>query len=312
MLLVQQFSFLSASDFQEWLAALRVEARASGISEDTLDMAFEGLEPSAKVIELDRNQPEFEMDYRSYIKLTVTKSRVKKGRQILVKHSKLLENIRHSYGVQPRFIAAIWGMETNFGTYTGDFPVIRSLATLAYDPRRSSFFRRELLHALKILDEGHISLSEMRGSWAGATGQVQFMPSTFISFAVDADADGRKDIWHSLPDIFASAANYLSHNKWHKNYTWGREVQLPSKIDYALTGMGTSKPLSEWQSLGLTRINGDDLPDANINASLILPSGNNGPAFLVYQNYLAIYQWNRSHLYALAVCRLSDRLAYGN
>jgi membrane-bound lytic murein transglycosylase B len=308
-LVILPLSYPLAADFVEWLTSLRAEAKARGISEATLDTAFAGVQPIQRILKLDRNQPEFKKDYWSYIKLTVTGSRIKKGQRLLIKHGTLLENIKNHYGVQPRFLVAIWGMETNFGTYLGKFPVISSLATLAYDTRRSSFFRAELLHALKIIDEGHIDVPDMEGSWAGAMGQLQFMPSTFISFAVDEDKDGRKDIWHSLPDVFASAANYLSKYNWHVDRTWGREVRLPSNFDQELAGLDTKKPLSEWQNLGIRRLNGGNLPEVDINASLIMPSGSHGPAFLVYQNYRAIFRWNRSHLYSLAVCRLSDKLA---
>ncbi|MEN8265023.1 MAG: lytic murein transglycosylase [Nitrospirota bacterium] len=301
-------SFASADGFVEWLELLRDEAISRGISEQTLDTALAGAQPLERVIELDRNQPEFKKDYQSYLKMTVTEFRIKKGRKMLEEHRALLENISTQYGVQPRFLVAIWGMETNFGTYLGSFPIINSLVTLAYDERRSKFFRAELLNALRILDEGHITVSDMKGSWAGAMGQVQFMPSTFISFAVDGDKDGRKDLWHSLPDVFASASNYLSRYNWSGNWTWGREVLLPPGFDQEMAGMKINKLLSEWQDLGIRRINGDNLPEAPINASLILPSGSSGPAFLVYQNYRAIYRWNRSHFYALAVCRLSDRI----
>lgn len=301
-------SYASADDFTEWMGLMRDEAISKGISETTLDKAFAGVQPIKRVIELDRNQPEFKKDYWSYLKLTVTESRIKNGRLMLARHRTLMEDIKDRFGVQPRFLVAIWGMESNFGKYLGNFSVIGSLVTLAYDTRRSGFFRAELLHALRILDEGHIDVTDMQGSWAGAMGQVQFMPSTFTGFAVDADNDGRKDIWHSLPDVFASAANYLSKYNWDGNWTWGREVLLPQDFDPELKGMRIKKSLSDWQDLGIRRTNGDNLPEVDINASLILPSGSSGPAFLVYQNYRAIYRWNRSHLYSLAVCRLSDRI----
>jgi membrane-bound lytic murein transglycosylase B len=295
--------------FEEWLAALKAEAMANGIAESTLEAAFEDLRPLDQVIELDRNQPEFTKDFSSYLKMTVTPSRISKGRSLMNEHRGLLQKIKDRYGVQPRFIVAIWGLESHFGTYLGRFPVISAVATLAYDARRSAFFRAELLNALKILDEGHIDVPNMQGSWAGAMGQLQFMPSTFVRFAVDEDNDGRKDIWRSLPDVFASAANYLSSSGWNGEYTWGREVTVPPGLDETLYGMKTPKRLAQWQEIGIRRVNGDDLPAADIDASLIRPSGSSGPAFLVYKNYRAILRWNHSHLYALAVCRLSDKLA---
>jgi membrane-bound lytic murein transglycosylase B len=295
--------------FDEWLAALRIEAIDKGISESTLDKALAGLQPIHRVIELDRNQPEFKLDFWRYLELTVNELRINKGRGLLHEHRDLLEKIKNQYGVKPHFLVSIWGLETNFGTHIGNFPVIGAVATLAYDARRSKFFRAELLNALKIIDEGHIDISRMRGSWAGAMGQLQFMPSTFVDFAVDEDKDGRKDIWQSLPDVFASAANFLSVYGWNSNYTWGREVIVPQGLDQKLYGLKTEKPLKEWQEIGLRRVNGDDLPEVDIKASLIQPSGNRSPSFLVYRNYRAILRWNRSHLYALAVCHLSDRLA---
>ncbi len=300
-------AYSSAANFAEWLTELRAEAISRGISEATLNAAFEGVQPIPRVIELDRNQPEFKKTFNQYLKMTVSEWRIKKGRKMLQQHRELLEDVSRQYGVQPRFLAAIWGMETNYGKHTGGFSVIASLATLAHDTRRSSFFRKELLHALTIIDEGHISAKDMNGSWAGAMGQLQFMPSTFTGYAVDADKDGRKDIWNTLPDIFASAASYLAKN-WQPNRIWGREVQLPPDFDYSIAGLKTKMDLSEWQSLGVRRINGDALPEVVIDASLIMPSGDSGPAFLVYENFRAIYRWNRSYLYSLAVCRLSDIL----
>jgi membrane-bound lytic murein transglycosylase B len=204
---------------------------------------------------------------------------------------------------------AFWGLETNFGDYLGSFPVVGSLATLAHDPRRSEFFRSELLAALSIIDDGNISAAEMIGSWAGAMGQPQFMPSTFVRFAVDADADGRRDIWHSLPDVFASAANFLAKSGWRGDETWGREVRLPAGFDLELTGLEVEKTLAAWQILGVRKANGDDLPRVDMKGSLILPAGHAGPAFLVYSNYRTILQWNRSDLYAIAVGHLADRIA---
>ncbi len=296
-------------DFSRWLAGLRAEALAKGISRKTLDAALTGLEPIQQVITLDRNQPEFKKDYWSYIKLTITEKRIKKGRELLIKHRALLEDIKKKYGVQPHFLVAIWGLETNFGAYIGNFPVIGAVATLAHDTRRSGFFRAELLKALKILDEEHINVSDMQGSWAGAMGQLQFMPSTFISFAVDWDKDGRKDIWHSLPDVYASAANFLSSNGWDTDKTWGGMVRVPQGFDQNLTGLKNEKSLAKWQKIGIRDINGGNLPDLKINASLIQPSGSNNPSFLVYRNFRAIMQWNPSFLYALAVCNLADQLA---
>lgn len=295
--------------FETWLAALRADARGLGISDSTLDAAFAGISPIPRVIELDRDQPEFTQTFWSYLGKRVNDTRIRRGRELLKRHAGLLRQIQSRYGVQARFLVAFWGLETNFGDYMGTFPVVGSLATLAYDPRRSDFFRTELLNALKILEDGHITPTKMEGSWAGAMGQPQFMPSTFVRFAVDHDGDGRRDIWGSLPDVFASASNYLSRSGWQRGETWGREVTLSGSFDFDLSGLNARKSLADWQRLGVRRADGSDLPQvAGMQASLILPAGHRGPAFLVYQNFRTIMVWNRSILYALAVGHLADRL----
>ncbi len=296
-------------DFQTWLAGLRVEARNQGISEGILDAALGDLAPIPRVIELDRDQPEFTQTFWTYLGKRVSAVRIERGRAMLRQHAALLQRIQDRYGVQARFLVAFWGLETNFGDYMGSFPVVGALATLAHDPRRSDFFRAELLNALKILEGGHVTPADMKGSWAGAMGQPQFMPSTFVRHAVDDDGDGRRDIWTTLPDVFASAANYLSRSGWKQGETWGREVALPKGFDLDLTGLKQRRSLAEWQRLGVRRANGADLPQvADMQASLILPGGHRGPAFLVYQNFRTIMVWNRSISYAIAVGHLADRL----
>jgi len=303
-------SFSSDNGFSYWLAELRAEAKLKGISDKTLDSALAGLKPIQKVIRLDRSQPEFTLDFQSYLKSRVTKKRIKAGRKMLIKHSDILEKVEQRYGVHPRFLMAIWGLETNYGNYTGGFPVIGALATLAFDSRRGNFFRSELLNALTILDQGHINIKNMRGSWAGAMGQVQFMPSTFSRFAIDADGDGRKDIWKNLDDAFSSAANFLAGSGWQRGITWGIEVRLPSDFNRNLAGLDKKKSVNDWQAIGVRGTDGKDLPAENITASVVLPSKNNKPAFLVFQNYRSILKWNRSHSYALSVCRLADSIGY--
>lgn len=296
-------------NFADWLTSLRNEALAGGVSSQTLDKALAGVKPITRVIELDRRQPEFTQTFWRYLDIRVSRERIERGRMLLEKHHDLLNEIYDRYGVQPRFLVAFWGLETNFGDYLGSFPVIGSLVTLAYDQRRSSFFRSQLLAALTILEDGHITPEAMKGSWAGAMGQPQFMPSTFVRFAVDHDGDGRRDIWHSLPDVFASAANFLASSGWQGNRTWGREIKLPKDFDLDLAGLSTRKLLAEWQEIGVRRMDGRDLPNVAIKASLLLPSGHQGPAFLVYQNFRTILNWNRSNLYAAAVGHLADRIA---
>jgi len=299
---------LCEENFSSWLEELRQEARTKGISEPTLHEALDNLEPIPRVIELDKKQPEFTQTFWRYLDARVSEKRIERGRILLETHKELFSTIEQQYGVQPRFLVAFWGLETNFGDYLGSFSVIGSLATLAYDPRRSDFFRSELLAALSIIDDGHISAPNMLGSWAGAMGQPQFMPSTFVSFAVDGNGDGRKDIWHSLPDVFASAANFLSKSGWQGDKTWGREVKIPSDFDLELTGKKVKKSLTAWQILGVRRITGQDLPNVNIEGSIILPAGHAGPAFLVYSNFHTILRWNRSDFYAIAVGHLADRI----
>ena len=236
-------------------------------------------------------------------------ARVNRGKRLLRKHRALLTEIGDAYGVQPRFIVALWGIESDFGRVTGGFPVLDSLATLAFDGRRGEFFRGQLIEALRIVDDGHIQPDKMLGSWAGAMGQSQFMPSSFQQFAVDHDGDGRRDIWGTLPDVFASAANYLARAGWKHDHTWGRQVRLPEGFDHDLAGLGVKKPLNEWQALGVRRSNGDDLPTRPLPASLILPGGPGGPAFLTYPNYRVLLKWNRSHYFATTVGQFADILA---
>jgi len=312
LLLFSTIMFISPciadDDFTKWLDGLRKEALSQGISSATLDIALADLKPLKRVVELDRNQPEFKKTFQQYINMAVNRVRIMKGRRLISQHRDLLEKINGKYGVQPQFLVAIWGLESNFGKNTGGFSVIQAVATLAYDARRSSFFREQLLYSLKIIDEGHIKFDEMTGSWAGAMGQLQFMPSTFASFAVDEDNDGRKDIWHSLPDVFASAAKFLSSYGWNNKNTWGREVAVPDGLDITLYGLATEKTIAEWQKLGIRAKNNAGFTDTGIKASLIQPKGKKNPSFLVYQNYRAILKWNRSHLYALAVCRLAEEI----
>ncbi len=295
-------------DFSQWLQGIRHEAVAQHISKTTLDTALGDLAPIPRVIELDRQQPESTLSFEQYLQRVVPASRVAKGRARLAENRPLLDAIGRTYGVQPRFIVALWGVESDFGRHTGSYPVVAALATLAHDGRRSAYFRKELLHALHILDEGHITPAEMQGSWAGAMGQNQFMPSSFRRYAVDYDGDGRRDIWGSRGDVLASAANYLSHCGWRDDLTWGREVRLPGNLDRRLIGLDAGRSLGRWQRLGVRRLNGGDLPRRGLRASVVQPDGLGGRAFLVYDNYQALLKWNRSTFFATAVGLLADQL----
>lgn len=299
----------AAQDFGAWLEGVRQEALSQGISATTLRSALADVQPIPRVIELDQRQPEFTLTFDEYVQRVVSDSRVERGRKLFTKYRPLLKEIGAKYGVQPRFIVALWGIESDFGRITGGFQVVPALATLAHDGRRSAFFRAELLDALHILDEGHVSVAAMEGSWAGAMGQSQFMPSSFRSYAVDYDGDGRRDIWSTEADVFASIAHYLSSQGWRADQVWGRPVRLPKGFDPALADLDIEKPLKEWQRLGVRTDTGGDLPEADFPGSIVMPGGPEGPAFMVYSNYKAILRWNRSTYFATAVGFLSDRIA---
>ena len=294
--------------FAIWLAQFKVEALRDGISQKTLETAFADIKgPLPEIVERDHNQPEFTQSLNDYFAARVSENRIKNGRKMLHRYRTWLNRTERKYGVQRRFIVALWGIESNYGEHTGTYPVIQSLMTLAYDGRRSSYFRKELIDALQLIDNGAVSYSKMQGSWAGAMGQCQFMPSSFRLYAVDADNSGSTNIWSSVPDVLGSTANYLAKAGWRNDQTWGRLVSLPENFDHSLVGLETRLPLSAWQSLGVRRSNGHALPKSDMEASLIMPEGAAGPAYLVYDNYRVLLSWNRSHLFALAVGTLSDQ-----
>ncbi len=295
-------------DFQTWLAGLRQEALSRGVGEKILDQALGGIAPVPEVLELDQRQPEFVDTFLNYLDRRVTPERVEQGGKLLRQYRSVLDRVANRYGVPANILVAFWGLETHYGKHLGDHLVPEALATLAYDTRRSSFFRGQLLEALDILQAGHIAPPEMKGSWAGAMGQVQFMPSTFQAYAVDGDGDGRKDIWHSLPDAFASAANFLHELGWHPGELWGREVRVPESFDWRLARLDVKKPVDAWRAMGVTQADGKPLPNSGLQGSIVVPQGHRGPAFLVYHNFDTILDWNRSVSYALAVGYLADRL----
>lgn len=297
--------------FAEWLDDLRHEAKHRGIRAETLDRALADLAPIPRVIELDRDQPEFKLTFAQYLARVVPDSRVHRGQDKLRANRVLLDRVAERYGVPSRFIVALWGIESDFGRLTGGFSVIAALATLAFDGRRSDYFRKELFDALAILDQGHISPERMTGSWAGAMGQSQFMPSSFVRYAVDFDGDGRRDIWNTRADVFASAANYLEKAGWRRDRGWGFEVRLPAKFDPALAGLDGTRALAVWRSLGVAMADGSALPDGKGDTAIVLPSGGEGPAYLVSENFAVILKWNRSTYFALAVGHLADGIGDG-
>jgi membrane-bound lytic murein transglycosylase B len=307
--------------FAEWLAAVRAEAVSRGIREEIVDKALGTVEePVPVVLERDRSQAERVLSLETYLSRRLTPAIVRTARRMLDKHRPLLETIAGKYDVPAALIVAIWGAESNFGRFSGVRPTVPALATLAYDPRRSALFRRELLSALEILDRGHIELTEMRGSWAGAMGQPQFMPSSYLKYAEDFDGDGRRDIWKSSADIFASVANYLKGYGWIEGRRWGREVNVTPDAarriasDVAPRGgscqakrdMTARLPLEEWQRLGVRLPGGRSLPSANQQASMVSGASRH---FLVYENYDVLLDYNCAHAYALSVALLSERLA---
>lgn len=299
----------AADGFQTWLAGVRREAREAGISPSTLDTAFRGIKPLPTVLKLDRRQPEHTVTLDRYLKNAVNDRRVALGRRLLRQHAGVLDRVGRRYGVPPAVVVALWGIETDFGRQTGGFRVVDALATLAHDGRRAAYFRGELLDALRIIEQRHVTADGLRGSWAGALGQCQFMPSNFLKFAQDFNGDGRRDIWRTEADVFASAANYLANHGWTPSQTWGREVDRPSGLDRRLVGLEVRKPLPEWRRLGLRRVGGDELAGAaGIEASLIQPDGANGRAFLVQDNFRTVMRWNRSTYFATAVGILADRI----
>ena len=300
----------AAEPFAQWLEGVKQEALAKGISQETVFGALNGITPIQRVIDLDRRQPEGKFTFAQYKKRVINDRRIREGRRLLVKHRGILEEISAKYGVEPQYIVALWGIETSYGENTGGFSVVSALATLAHDGRRSDFFRGELFNALRILDEGHISPHNMKGSWAGAMGQNQFMPSSFFNFAVDNDGDGRRDIWTTYKDIFASTANYLSRSGWKYGFRWGRPVRVPSNITKDMMGLDVKKPLSEWKRLGLKTASGRPIPVVQgMTASIVAPDGLNGEVFLIYENFRTILKWNRSSYFAASVGTLADAIA---
>jgi membrane-bound lytic murein transglycosylase B len=292
------------------------EARARGFSDALVTEALSGVKPREQVITQDRNQAEVIQTLDQYMERRVSPAMVDLGRDLLAQHTTLLERIEREYGVQRRFILAIWGMESRFGQFTGGVPVFQALATLAWDPRRATLFRGELFNALRIVANGDITVPAMTGSWAGAMGQSQFLPSSYLQLAVDADGDGRRDIWTSTADSLGSIANYLRNYGWQRQFTWGREVQTPVDLTDSIPArssggcpgirrMTERRALTEWQQLGVRRMGGIDLPQVDILGSLIQIDGRN---FLVYDNYDALMRYNCVHRYALSVAMFAEQL----
>ena len=300
----------AAQDFKKWLGELRTEAAQKGISRKIIDIALpDTMQPIPRVLELDRKQPEGTTTLDSYLQKVVTADRVKKGREKARAHGSILRKVEEAYRVDRSVIVALWGIETSYGRNTGGYDVVNALATLAYDGRRGAFFRSELFNALKILDEGHTHPRSMKGSWAGAMGQSQFMPSSFLRFAVDFNNDGRRDIWETEADVFASAANYLASSGWRKGAPCAREVKLPKSFSAGPLGVDSERTLQYWHDKGVRLANGKPVPyEGENHASIVQPNGAGTTAYLVYENYKTIMKWNKSTYFATAVCTLSDKV----
>jgi membrane-bound lytic murein transglycosylase B len=306
--------------FDEWLDGVRIEAIKRGISTETVSRALTGVEPVQQILERDRTQAEFTLTMSQYFERRLTYDILKIAKQSAERHRTLLDDVEKKYGVQSRYLVAVWGLESNFGRFAGVRPMIPTLATLAYEPRRATFFRQQLFDALLVVDKGYIDLDNLKGSWAGAMGQPQFMPSSYLAYAQDFDGDGRRDIWTSQADVFASIAFYLKSRSWNTEQTWGRRVIVPDASRDVLkdlaplrtTGcraerqMTTPMTLTAWKQHGVTRADRSPLPAGDVNASLL--ETDDGKAYLVYDNYDALLAYNCAHTYALSVSLLSDAI----
>ena len=298
-------------DFTAWLAEFSQEARARGISQTTLDQALGDIQWAPRVVELDSKQPEFVESLATYLERRVTPQRVARGQALLAEHQALFDEVEKRYGVSRQTLAAFWGLETNYGSVMGDTPIPTALATLAFDGRRSAFFRSQLLDALSLIEAGHVTADEMKGSWAGAMGQMQFMPSTYRRYAVDGDNNGRINLWNSLPDALHSAGNYLQQAGWKTGEPIALQVTVPTHFPWGQARLYNRRPIAEWQAAGVLQANGQALPLQAGHAAIILPQGAQGPAFMVFDNFDVVMQWNRSVNYALSVALLADQLMGG-
>lgn len=297
------------AEFDAFLAGIRREALDAGIRTGTVDYALHYARYLPRIVALDHRQPEHRLSFAEYLDKIVTPTRITAAQQHLAANRPLLDAISDRYGVDGPVIVALWGVETNFGKTTGDYWVVSALATLGFEGRRSPYFRHELIAALRILDEGDVGADRMLGSWAGAMGQCQFMPSTFLHYAVDYDSLGRRNIWTDRADVLASIANFLAYLGWRRGEGWGEEVTLPDGFDPRYAGLETRQPVAAWRRLGVNGLDGEALPAAAGEASLVLPDGAGGPAYLVFNNFRTIMKWNHSTYFAAAVGYLTDSMA---
>jgi lytic murein transglycosylase len=295
-------------NFVAWREAFKPEALAAGVSAATFDRAFDGILPNLDILAKNDEQPEYTRPIWAYLDTAVSPERIANGRQLLADNKAALQRATKPYGVDPQIVVAIWGLESAYGTSTGGYNVIEALATMAYGSSRPAVFRQNLIDALLILEHGDITPEDMQGSWAGAMGQTQFMPAAFRQYAVDGDGDGKRDIWRSLPDVFASTAGYLAAHGWRPGQPWGAEVRLPANFPWDQAEMDVTKTVAEWRKLGVKRADGKALPKVDSPASIIAPAGHRGPAFIVFDNFRTILDYNNSLSYALGVAHLADEI----
>ncbi|MCL6283307.1 lytic murein transglycosylase [Ruegeria sp. 2012CJ41-6] len=307
----QRMRAVPNAGYDAWVANFRARAPARGISQPTLERAFQGAGYLPGVIERDRNQTEFKRSLEDYLAIAASDERVSTGKQKLRSHQAVLTRIQQQYGVEPEYVTAIWGLESRYGARRGDVPVVSALSTLAYDGRRGQFFESQLVAALKILQNGDTTPDKMTGSWAGAMGHTQFIPTSYLAYAVDFTGDGRRDIWDDDPtDALASAAAYLRRSGWTPGQPWGVEVQLPPGFNTGLTGRGSKRRPGDWAALGVRDVTGRAVPDYGA-ASVILPAGASGPAFMIFNNFTVITRYNNSTSYVIGIGHLADRIKGG-
>lgn len=299
-------SLMAQQDWSSWVAELKSDIVRQGVDPDLFDQIFVNIQPSRQVLRFDQTQPEKRLTFQKYRSTRGDPYKISLGKKELQRHKVLLERVSSEFNVDPCFIVALWGMESSYGRFLGDFPVIKSLATLAYGSTRRDFFRDELLYALHIVNDGHISLDKFKGEWAGASGQPQFLPSSWYKYAIDYTGNGRKDIWTSIPDTFASIANYLKENGWRKDEPWAVPVQLSQNIDKKLQGIDYKKSVQEWDAVGVRTLSGEALPYSHLPASIITPDG--GPSFLVFNNFEVLLSYNNSTYYAGTVGYMADEI----
>lgn len=304
----QQSQEIVAETFPQCIERLQVLARNSGVSENTTVDILGQIKALPKILDYDRNQPEFVQTFTGYFSKRVTDWRMNKGREKLAEHREFLSKLTQKYGVPAHYLIAFWGLETNFGSYKGKVPTIAALTTLACDQRRSAYFSQELMQALLLLERENLDPKEMIGSWAGAMGHTQFMPTAYMKYAKDGDGDGKVDLWNNELDALASAAHFLQNLGWKTGYIWGREILLPEDFNYQLAGKSQPQSLSFWSQQNVTQVSGQSLGDSDLKAAVLIPAGHTGPAFIVYPNFDVILRWNNSEYYGIAVGHLADRI----